>query len=612
MKKIQVNLSLKQRLLLLLILAAVILSGIIIVRLIPYGSQCKTEIAPLGFVGTYHTDGSETSHPADNKLVSAFQSKGIVMQGYFNRPLLKGEHLFFLMEYMEVHISLNGTPLFSFGTEESRSPLVRSSGMSWGSLVIPEDVSSADEWTIELSSKYQNNYYSAYRDFMDSLQTGDSGALARSIMQKYWFYIIGGLVFFFLSILLFLFALALSVQGIAIHPSVYLFSGFAMTSCFWILLSPEYSTLLFENTALIMQLEPLCILSSGVFLSAYLGSFMQTKAKRVNNITTAFLLLFIVGFLILQLMGFTDGYEVRTAMVIVLGLAALAETGEILYEEFLCRKHDFRFLMVPGLLFLFTALWEFLNYAFEWFPPGRLLFPGFILLMAAQLIHAIRYIRSAILMGLKTQKLENELTQNRISIMLSQIQPHFIYNVLVVIKHLCDVDTSLAKETITEFALYLRGNMDSLGKKQNIPFEEEMKHVDVYLSLERKRFEDKIRVEKDIRVWDFLLPTLSIQPIVENSIRHGITKKEDGGTIRIATWENEEEIIVEISDDGVFNMDYQGPERRSHIGIDNVRKRIQVMCGGRVEVSMGEKEGTTVTIHLPKGDEENESYHSGR
>ena len=89
MKKIQVNLSLKQRLLLLLILAAVILSGIVIVRLIPYGSQCKTEIAPLGFVGTYHTDGSETSHPADNKLVSAFQSKGIVMQGYFNRPLLK-------------------------------------------------------------------------------------------------------------------------------------------------------------------------------------------------------------------------------------------------------------------------------------------------------------------------------------------------------------------------------------------------------------------------------------------------------------------------------------------------------------------------------------------
>ena len=389
MKKIQVNLSLKQRLLLLLILVAVILSGIIIVRLIPYGSQCKTEIAPLGFVGTYHTDGSETSHPADNKLVSAFQSKGIVMQGYFNRPLLKGEHLFFLMEYMEVHISLNGTPLFSFGTEESRSPLVRSSGMSWGSLVIPEDVSSADEWTIELSSKYQNNYYSAYRDFMDSLQTGDSGALARSIMQKYWFYIIGGLVFFFLSILLFLFALALSVQGIAIHPSVYLFSSFAMTSCFWILLSPEYSTLLFENTALIMQLEPLCILSSGVFLAAYLGSFMQTKAKRINNITTAFLLLFIVGFLILQLMGFTDGYEVRTAMVIVLGLAALAETGEILYEEFLCRKHDFRFLMVPGLLFLFTALWEFLNYAFEWFPPGRLLFPGFILLMAAQLIHPL-------------------------------------------------------------------------------------------------------------------------------------------------------------------------------------------------------------------------------
>ncbi|SFH68298.1 Histidine kinase-, DNA gyrase B-, and HSP90-like ATPase [Lachnospiraceae bacterium NLAE-zl-G231] len=600
MKKIQVNLSLKQRLLLLLILAAVILSGIIIVRLIPYGSQCKTEIAPLGFVGTYHTDGSETSHPADNKLVSAFQSKGIVMQGYFNRPLLKGEHLFFLMEYMEVHISLNGTPLFSFGTEESRSPLVRSSGMSWGSLVIPEDVSSADEWTIELSSKYQNNYYSAYRDFMDSLQTGDSGALARSIMQKYWFYIIGGLVFFFLSILLFLFALALSVQGIAIHPSVYLFSGFAMTSCFWILLSPEYSTLLFENTALIMQLEPLCILSSGVFLAAYLGSFMQTKAKRVNNITTAFLLLFIVGFLILQLMGFTDGYEVRTAMVIVLGLAALAETGEILYEEFLCRKHDFRFLMVPGLLFLFTALWEFLNYAFEWFPPGRLLFPGFILLMAAQLIHAIRYIRSAILMGLKTQKLENELTQNRISIMLSQIQPHFLYNSLLSIKQLCDTQPRKASVALEHFSYFLRGSLNSLSDTRLIPFEKELSHVRDYLYLEKMRFEERLNIEWDITFSDFLLPPLTLQPIVENAVRYGITEREDGGTLRIHSSRTSEWVRITVTDDGVgFSENESGTDGRIHIGLNNVRWRLENQCGGTLQLESRPETGTKVSIILP-------------
>ena len=202
----------------------------------------------------------------------------------------------------------------------------------------------------------------------------------------------------------------------------------------------------------------------------------------------------------------------------------------------------------------------------------------------------------------EVQKLENELLQKQISIMLSQIQPHFLYNVLVVIQQLCKIDPKMAEETVVEFSRYLRSNLDSLTLKEPIPFEQELHHVENYLAIEKKRFPDILKIKYDIEKKDFFLPALTLQAIVENAVRYGITKKEKGGTVKIKTHEAEGNAVITVIDDGAgFDTNQRQQDGRSHVGIENVRKRLSAMCGGSMEIQSKPGEGTCVVIKIPLG-----------
>ena len=196
---------------------------------------------------------------------------------------------------------------------------------------------------------------------------------------------------------------------------------------------------------------------------------------------------------------------------------------------------------------------------------------------------------------------ELELSQSRISIMLSQIQPHFLYNALATIKHLCAKNDPRAEDVVASFAKYLRGNMDSLTNKAPIPFDSELKHLENYLAIERLRFPG-VSVVYELSSRDFSLPALTVQPMVENAIRYGVTQKQGSrGTITVSSWEDEGACYIRIADDGVgfdpMQTQYDG---RSHIGISNTRQRLESMCGGELAIKSEAGLGTTVTITLPK------------
>lgn len=198
-------------------------------------------------------------------------------------------------------------------------------------------------------------------------------------------------------------------------------------------------------------------------------------------------------------------------------------------------------------------------------------------------------------------RLENELTQNRISIMLSQIQPHFLYNILTSIAVLCDENPVAAKGAILDFSKYLRNNLDSLNQSELIPFMEELNHVKNYINLEKIRFEDELIVQYDIITKNFLLPALTIQPLVENAVKHGISRKAEQGCITLSTGEDENDYIITIRDNGAgFDPNAIHKDGSTHVGIENVRKRIEVMCKGTLEITSKRNEGTTAIIRLPK------------
>ena len=148
-----------------------------------------------------------------------------------------------------------------------------------------------------------------------------------------------------------------------------------------------------------------------------------------------------------------------------------------------------------------------------------------------------------------------------------------------------------------DFARYLRHNLDTLTCEGTIPFTKELEHVECYLKIEKARFREKLNVIYSIQCKDFSIPPLTVQPLVENAVKHGITKKASGGTIRIVTCEEDEYYIVRIIDDGVG---FDSNTAKMHVGIQNVRSRIAANCRGDLTIKSTVGVGTRATIVIPK------------
>ena len=196
---------------------------------------------------------------------------------------------------------------------------------------------------------------------------------------------------------------------------------------------------------------------------------------------------------------------------------------------------------------------------------------------------------------------ENQLIQSRIAIMLSQIQPHFLYNALAVIQDLCHGKAPEAEEATVQFSEFLRGNLDSLQADKPIPFKQELNHTQNYLWLEQRRFGDRLQVEYSIQTEDFRIPALTLQPIVENAVRYGVMKKECGGKVSISVRASEDAFLITVQDDGTgFDPYKPRSDGRTHIGISNVGDRLRVMCGGSLDINTIPGYGTTAVISIPR------------
>ncbi len=195
-------------------------------------------------------------------------------------------------------------------------------------------------------------------------------------------------------------------------------------------------------------------------------------------------------------------------------------------------------------------------------------------------------------------KLDAELAKSRISTLMSQIHPHFIYNTLGSIEQLCELDPPKAAKLVNDFSRYLRGNFGEIDNPKLIRVSKELEHTEYYIGIEKVRFPD-IEFVAEMNCSDFSIPALTIQPLVENAIKHGILKRDEGGTVKVRIYETDSSYFITVKDNGV-GFDVSAIEQKNHIGLRNIKSRLEAMCGGILHIESIIGVGTKITVEIPK------------
>ena len=192
---------------------------------------------------------------------------------------------------------------------------------------------------------------------------------------------------------------------------------------------------------------------------------------------------------------------------------------------------------------------------------------------------------------------QREIADQRASIAVLQMRPHFIYNTMTSIYYLCEQDAQKAQQVTLDFTTYLRKNFNAIAGREPIPFAEELAHTRAYLAVEQAQYDDRLFVEYDTPHLQFRVPPLTLQPIVENSVKYGMDP-DAAEPLRICIKTRQTEagsvLIVEDNGPGILPQDNGEP----HLALGNICERLSSL-GATLTVAPAEPRGTLVTILLP-------------
>ena len=341
-----------------------------------------------------------------------------------------------------------------------------------------------------------------------------------------------------------------------------------------------------------------------MFISMSISYFLK-KTKKIGVITSAVLAVADAVFFILPVVSkvyFYDTWAVWAVMQIIANIVM----SFCLIKEFINTKEKERWIYIGVLIPLISFFIDVLGTWVGAWRGGVVSQYVFVVLFAIALVMILKLIPSSINAATKAKELEMEkivlnaeLAESRISTMISQIRPHFIYNTLGSIEQLCKLDPPKAGDLVHNFAKYLRGNFGELDNPKPILMSQEMEHVHHYINIENVRFPD-MTFTFEMKSDDFHIPALTIQPIVENAIKHGLMKLPHGGTIHVVSYETETDYCISVVDDGAgFDTSVLIDERK-HVGLRNIRERLKVMVNGKLDIESTVGVGTKVLVTIPK------------
>ena len=572
--------------------------------------------AQLRFYGEYRIGDGEWQTIVEGKHIPA--SKGdVTLRGNFHMLAPDGEYVGIYRGETPVALYSNHINITIYEGEnmphilDTENPLYGRSacGVYWTAYILTSDADSTIEMRIHNPHRFGNE--SAIDEMLSTMAfwsgidfekaTMDSGNSERNT----------GLFFMIVAFVLLGSALFSALLHIPNNQAIWLLGATIFSAGIYMAYSAPgvsfWSEFVSANT---------CILGFSMmfymlFISGIITSFLK-KTKTVGHITTAILGV-MNGIYILSPMIFKiNFYDTWLPWVITQSVANIVLLI-CLIKEYVTSSRRERLLLVGISLLPIAFEIDTAATATGAWEGGLISKYVFFVLFVAVLFVVLRLIPESINAADKAKELElhksqleaekniieAELKERRISIMLSQIQPHFIYNTLGTIERMCLKDPQKAFDLVRNFSLYLRGNFSELDSVTPIRFAEELKHIEHYVNIEKVRFPD-MSIEYDVEVTDFVLPALSVQPLVENAIKHGLMRLETGGTVIIHSYETPTHFCVEVKDNGV-GFDTSLPiEEKKHVGLRNIKGRLQAMVNGELIIESEVNVGTKALIMIPK------------
>lgn len=547
-------------------------------------------------------DGTTFLDFSKYKSVYHPMSTSMIFKGHITDPIEAGELIWLHVENLDVRMYLNDEQVYS---NEALSEYV-----VWDSLISP-GIETGDEIRIEMKADYELLFNAKYSKLLKNIAVGPRDGLIGYNIDANILYL--SLTFFILMVGFMMVPYCFELrflQGESANTS-------GMMSCAFMLvfgslncmMNHDYIGLIFDNLYFMTMLDYTIKMLTSVFMVRYISNYLhRDEFKRVFKIFEYINITRVILFLVNTMMTGDDRIaRILFAITSMLGFVVLLASLITLIVDFASGTKEDWLVTIAIIAMTLFFLVEVLFFVLCGSYITKMLTLGIVVFAIAEWVSVTQKNIYNIKLADKAKELENELTQSQVKMMISQMQPHFLYNALGTIRALCIKEPQTARQAIDSFSKYLRANMDSLNQKGCIPFSKELEHTRCYLFIEQLRFGEMLKVEYDIETEDFEIPPLSLQTMAENAVKHGLLARKNGGTLKISTRESTSCYEVHIEDDGVgFDVNKPLNAERSHLGVVNTRQRIIAMCGGSVSIGSRPGKGTTITIVIPKNYEKQE------
>ncbi len=548
--------------------------------------------APLTISGEYSVDGGRTFVPYSSyDDIDMKTLNRLAIRGTFDQDVKVGQKIYMFLNYIDVAIYANDKIVYTNDPDVA---------YCWDAL---DSVAFGpyDTVTIELNTRRTVVYNVAFKQFLNRLTNSTKNKILQDMLMKDLIRQIGELILLIIGILI--------IQNFFEYQSedrettgILSCGGCIIVGAISCFINADYITLLLPRFELLEYLDTLTQIYMVIFAMAYLRRYMKDKAC-VTASGIVLVVAYNVTLIYMIWRTFSKGSAaVSMIPVAIMGVIAIPYFVYLIIHDFKSQKTRLtRSVGIHSAVLFVSLLIEILYFLITGTYIVDALEFGLLAFGICQIVVISRENTRIRVEAARARQLESELMQSRVSIMVSQIQPHFMYNALSTIRALINKDPEEARTAIDFFTKYIRANMDSLSQKNAIPFKKEMEHVESYLYIEKLRFGDKLKIDYDIQADAFKIPCMTVQTLAENAVKHGLLAKEDGGTLTIRSRETANCFEVLIEDDGVgFDYNDRPDSSRSHVGIENSRKRLAAMCGGTLSIGSKPGVGTTITITIPK------------